>query len=264
MESPEQVAVAGSHEQFLRDIKQIFSQGVPPSPYSSVDILKLSGAEWVRLLASEFIVSSLVGWCQTCERTMWTYEIQCVQCGTAPVILDDMFWERVGRKIKAALRHDHQLLSVVKAEREDLYRDGRAPVFPPQLDWLRAMWTKALRPASRPFNLRRHYELANSLHDLAGLGLSEDKVLDLLSVSTIPDGKFRLNEKGLFSKLPGQFLRTIRDLLLNHVGTKRLHKEELWRTKQWVNRQRLTPLARLRGERPRMRKSFMGPSSKSI
>ena len=137
-------------------------------------------------------------------------------------------------------------------------------MFPSQLDWLRAMWTKGSRPASRPFNLRRHYELANSLHDLGGLGLSEDKVLDLLSVSKIPDGKFRLNEKGLFSKLQGQFLRTIRDLLLNHFGTKRLHREELWRTKQWVKRQRLTPLARLRGERPRMRKPVRDPSSKAI
>ena len=188
MESPEQVA--GSHEQFLRDIKQIFSQGVPPSPYSSVDILKLSGAEWVRLLASEFIVSSLVGWCQTCQRTMWTYEIQCAQCGRAPVRFDDAFWIRIGARIKKAMRKDRQLLAVVKAEWEDLYSCRRTPLFPPQLDWLGALWTNASHPASRPFNLRRHYEVANSLHDLGGLGLSEDKVLDLLSASKIPDGPF--------------------------------------------------------------------------
>ena len=183
---------------------------------------------------------------------MWTYVNPCAHCGTAPVRFDDTFWERVGRKIKAALRHDHQLLSVVKAEREDLYRDGRAPVFPPQLDWLGTLWKNAARPASRPFSPKRHYQLTNWL---SGIPFSVREVVELITTAEPIDHLRTRN----FAKYSTDFLERLRTGFLSRFGAHGVDEIEWWRNLKWVTRQRLKPLARLRGERPRVRKQTFSP-----
>lgn len=42
-----------------------------------------------------------------------------------------------------------------------------------------------------------------------------------------------------------------------------LHREEMWRTLEWVDRQRANPMARLRGERVRMRSADNGLSGQN-
>ena len=47
--------------QFLKDMKQISLRSLHVNPSERLDFLKLSGAEWLRLFASELIMSSLLG-----------------------------------------------------------------------------------------------------------------------------------------------------------------------------------------------------------
>ena len=84
--------------QFLKDMKQISLRSLHLNPSERLDFLKLSGAEWLRLLASELIMTSLVGWCAACKREMRNYESPCSECGQEPVIFDDAFWSPYRRK----------------------------------------------------------------------------------------------------------------------------------------------------------------------
>ena len=84
--------------QFLRDLEQVSSRRMQFNRAEYLDFLKLSGAEWLRLLASELIVSSLVGWCARCKRELRKYESPCLECGIEPVMFDDAFWIRMAQE----------------------------------------------------------------------------------------------------------------------------------------------------------------------
>ena len=236
--------------QFLKDMKQASSRSMHLNRSERLDFLKLSGAEWLRLLASELIMSSLAGWCATCRREMRNYESPCSGCGLEPVIFDDAFWIRIGARIKKAIRKDRQLLAVVKAEREDLYGAGRTPLFPHQLGWLGTLWKNAARPASRPFGPKRHYQLTNWL---SGIPFPVGDVVNLITTDETIDSPHRLRKRN-FKNYSRQFLQTLREGFLSLFGAQGVDQVEWWRTFKWVTRQRLEPLARLRGERPRVRK----------
>ena len=153
------------------------------------------------------------------------------------------------RKNKKAMRKDRQLLAVVKAEWEDLYSCRRTPLFPPQLDWLGTLWKHAARPAFRPFSPKRHYQLTNWL---SGIPFPVGDVMNLITSDESIDSPHRLRKRS-FKNYSRQFLQTLREGFLSLFGAQGVDHVEWWRTFKWVTRQRLEPLARLRGERPRVR-----------
>jgi hypothetical protein len=216
----------------------------------TINLSSLKGNEWLRLLAGETILHAYTGWCPSC-RSLWPYAgDRCGDCKVPIVKFDSTFWESVGKKILQALRKDRKLLGEAKAERENLYKSRSAPAFPPELGWLTELWNRPAPPAHRPFDQRQHYDLASALAETKDFGLSDDELLDLLSVTEIPNGPFRLNGKP-FGGLPGEILRQIRDRFLRRFGASGLVREEWWRSVRWAHRQQMVPMARLHGERPK-------------
>ena len=155
-----------------------------------------------------------------------------------------------GARIKKAMRKDRQLLALVKAEREDLYGKGRMPLFPHQLGWLATLWENAPRPASHPFSPKRHYQLTNWL---SGISFPVGDVVSLITTDDTIDSP-HIQRKRSFKDYSQKFLQRLRKGYLSLFGAQGVDQAEWWRTFKWVTRQRLEPLARLRGERPRVRK----------
>jgi hypothetical protein len=222
----------------------------PRSRKGAINLVRLKGHEWLRLLAGETILRAYTGWCPSCG-SLWAYSgDRCGDCAAPILKFDSMFWNNVGKKILHALRKDRKLLGEVKADRENLYKSASAPSFPPELGWLTELWNRSACPAHRPFDPQHHYDLASALAETRDFGLSDDELLDLLSATEIPDGSFRLNEKP-FGGLPGEALRQLRDRFLSQFGASGWSREEWWRSLRWAHRQQMTPMARLHGERPR-------------
>ena len=81
------------------------------------DLLKLTGEEWLRLLASELNVTALAGWCEEC-RSAELSGAHCSLCQRPLVKLDSAFWHKVGGKMRRAMTKNRTLLSEVKAARK--------------------------------------------------------------------------------------------------------------------------------------------------
>jgi four helix bundle protein len=107
-----------------------------------IDVRRLTGEQWLRLLTGETNMGGFVGWCTKC-RTGKCRETTCLHCGTALLLFDEPFWCRTGHKIRVALQKDRTLLARVKSERESLYRHRCHPMLPAPLEWLLKAWEHA-------------------------------------------------------------------------------------------------------------------------
>jgi hypothetical protein len=219
-----------------------------------IDIRRLSGEMWLRLLTRETDVTAFVGWCVRC-RTGKCLETTCRYCGEALLLFDEQFWVQISHKIQLALQKDRALLSRVKSERENLYGTRYQPRFPGPLEWLFKLWEKAPRPSHRSFDQKAHYLVANCVESLQRLGLSKEETVDVLNTVEFPNGQIEWQGKD-YAKIPGEDLRTIGQGIRRAVGEipgSAIDMSEMIRTMAWVDRQRSVPMARLRGERVRMR-----------
>jgi hypothetical protein len=224
-----------------------------------IDILQLSGDEWLRLLSGETNLAALAGWCQTC-RTGRCHGDVCKQCRAALLKFDDHFWAHIDRKIRRAMQKDKSLLSRVKSERESLYGSKHTPTFPSGLGWLLKAWEQAPRPPHQPFNPKVHYYVANWIESLRTLGLSQAEIIDVLTGEEFPNGPFTCQGKD-YATIPGEELRKLGEAFrrgLGGVPCSAQDLSEMWRTTTWVDRQRAVPLARLRGEPVRRRNPAEG------
>lgn len=219
-----------------------------------IDVRRLSGEEWLRLLTGETNMAALVGWCARC-RTGKCFETNCLHCGAALLLFDKPFWLQIGRKIRLALQQDSTLLSCVKNDRANLYGTKYQPKFPVSLEWLLNAWEQAPPPPHRAFAPKAHYLVANCTASLQSLGLSTEESIDVLTTVDFPNGQFTRQGKN-YAKLPGEDLRTMGEGIRGVVGTlpdSALDVSEIKRSMAWVNRQRSVPMARLKGERVRKR-----------
>jgi len=219
-----------------------------------IDIRRLSGEEWLRLLTGETNMAALTGWCVRC-RTGKCHETTCFHCGAEIVLFDEQFWHQIGRKIQRVLQKDRTFLSQVKSERESLYGTKHKPTFPPGLEWLFNSWEQAVRPPHQPFDPKVHYLVANRIASLRSLGLSKGEIIEVLSTANFPDGPVERQGKN-YAKIPGEDLRKLGEdfrRAVEPVPGSVLDLSEMWRTMTWVDRQRTVPMARLRGERVRRR-----------
>ena len=217
-----------------------------------IDIHRLSGRQWLRLLTGETNMAGLVGWCASC-RTGKCRETTCLHCGGALLLFDEPFWCQTGHKIRLALQKDRTLLSEVKRDRESLYGTKYVPTFPASLKWLLESWEQTPRPPHRSFDPKAHYLAANCTESLRKLGLSKEESIDVLNTGDFPNGLFERHGKD-YAKIPGQELRAIGEGIRRAVGDipgSALDLSEMGRTMAWVNRQRSVPIARLQGERVR-------------
>ena len=222
--------------------------------FDGIDIRRLSGEEWLRLLSGETNMAAFVGWCAQC-RTGKCREKICHHCGAKLLLFDEEFWCQIGRKIQRALRRDSTLLSQVKCERESLYSTPNKPTFPSPLDWLSTAWEHTPRPPHHPFDPKVHYLVANWVESLRRAGLSKEEISEVLSTDDFPDGQFERKGKG-YANIPGEELRKVGAEFRRAVGYipgSVLDCSEMSRTIRWVNRQRTVPMARLKGERVRKR-----------
>ena len=221
-----------------------------------IDIRRLSGEEWLRLLSGETHMAAFVGWCVQC-RTGKCRENICHQCGAKLLLFDEPFWRQIGCKIQRALRMDRALLSRVKSERESLFSTRYKPTFPSPLEWLFKAWEQAPRPPHQPFDPKVHYLVANWIESLRRVGLSKEEITEVLSTDDFPDGPFERQGKD-YANIPGEDLRKLGAEFRQAVGSlpgSVNDSSEMWRTMQWVDRQRTVPMARLSGERVRERKT---------
>jgi hypothetical protein len=241
--------------EILREIVVRYVLGMSKKKWSSgIDVRTLSGAEWLRLLTGETKVVALIGWCGQC-RVGECYQESCSRCGEALIVFDEPFWAQIGRKIRRALQKNRTLLSRVKSERESLYGTMHPPTFPAPLAWLHALWEQTSPPPHQPFVPQIHYQVANWVESLQGTGLSKEEIIEVLGESELSDAPNREKRKdyGKLSKadllqLRMKFRQSVRGLPGSVKGL-----PEMWRTLKWVDRQRTTPMARLRGERVRER-----------
>jgi hypothetical protein len=219
------------------------------------DLLNLSGEEWLRLFASELNISAFSGWCNQCRGGQLS-GVECLSCHIPVVKLNSEFWQKVGEKIRRALPKNKTLLRDVKATWETLYGERRQPQFPAELQWLAHAWTDAGNPPHHPFDPKLHYEVANWVRALQAGGLSQEEIIDVM------DGGFEddqregpiMNGKKDYANIPIQELRTLRHKFQDVMGCipgSLLNRSEMYRTLEWVDRQRANPMARLRGERVR-------------
>lgn len=218
------------------------------------DLLTLSGAEWLRLLSAETNLAAFRGWCARCRSGACCSDT-CPRCGTALLIFDEQFWLQIGHKVRRVLQEDRTLLSRVKSERENLFGTKVKPVFPASLEWLRKLWEQTSPPPHHPFAPKVHYQVANWIDSLQRLGLSKEEIIDVLNKGDFPNGQFERYGKD-YAKIPGEDLRRLGEAFCQAVGdvpSSARDLSEMWRTMRWVDRQRSVPMARLRGERVRMR-----------
>ena len=219
-----------------------------------IDIRQLSGEEWLRLVAGETTVTTFAGWCARCRTPEYSPR-PCSHCGGELLLFDEQFWHQIGHKIKRTLQKDRSLLSRVKYERESLY--DITPTFPASLEWLLKSWTQAPRPPHHPVNPRTHYLVANWVSSLRRLNLSHEEIIEVFIKDDFPDGRFERQGKD-FAKIPGEDLRKLgegfRQAVGGNIPSSARDLSEMWRTIHWVDRQRNTPMARLRGQRVRHRK----------
>jgi hypothetical protein len=226
------------------------------------DLLKLTGEEWLRLFASGLNPVVFSGWCERCQGPQLSGE-DCPWCQRPLVKLDSAFWQQVGAKIRRALVKDRTLLPDVKAEWQALYGDRRQPTFPAELEWLARAWAGAGKPSHRPFDPKLHYEVANWVRSLQARGLSQEEIIDIMDGSFEDDhreGPIARGKKD-YANIPVQDLRAIRRKFIKMIGnvpSSLLNREEMWRTLEWVDRQRANPMARLRGERVRNKSADHG------
>jgi hypothetical protein len=219
-----------------------------------IDLHTLSGVEWLRLLTGETNLAGLVGWCARC-RSGTCREDTCPRCGMELLIFDEQFWSQIGHKIRRALQKDRTLLFRVKSDRENLYGTKHKPIFPASLEWLLKLWEQTSRPPHQPFKPRVHYLVANWIASLRQLGLSKEEIIEVLNKDDFPNGQFERQGKD-YAKIPGEELRKLGETFRQVVGdvpSSVRDLSEMWRTMQWVDRQRSVPMARLRGERVRKR-----------
>ena len=231
--------------------------------FEGIDVCRLSGEAWLRLLTGETNITAFVGWCARC-RTGKCRETTCLHCGEALLLFDEPFWVQIGHKIRLALQKDRTLLSRVKSERESLYGIRDQPMFPGSLEWLFKSWEQAPRPPHQPFDPKAHYLAANCIESLQRLGLSKEEIIDVLSTAEFPNGQFERQGKD-YAKIPGEELRTLGEGIRRTVGDipgSALDLSEMGRTMAWVDRQRTVPMARLQGERVRKRNSEEGSVAK--
>jgi hypothetical protein len=220
-----------------------------------IDVRQLSGEEWLRLLVGETTVAAFVGWCARCRTSEYRAK-PCNHCGGELLRFDEQFWHQISRKIQRTLQKDRTLLSRVKSERESLYGTTRTPTFPRSLEWLLKSWTEAPRPSHQPFDPQTHYLVANWISSLRRLGLSNEEIIEVFNKDDFPDDHFERQGKD-YAKIPGEELRKLGKAFRQAVGDvpcSARDLSEMWRTVQWVDRQRTVPMARLRGERVRDRK----------
>jgi hypothetical protein len=217
-----------------------------------IDVRRLSGEEWFRLLTGETNMAAFTGWCARC-RTGKCRETTCLHCGEALLLFDEQFWLQIGHKIRLALQKDRTLLSRVKSERESLYGTKHKPTFPPRLEWFMNSWEQAPRPSHRSFDPKAHYLAANSVESLRRLGLSKEEIIDVLRTDDFPDGQFERHGKD-YAAIPGKELRKLGEGIrraVEDIPGSALDLSEMGRTMAWVDRQRTVPMARLQGERVR-------------
>jgi hypothetical protein len=230
-----------------------------------IDVCRLSGEEWLRLLTGETNMAAFTGWCVRC-RTGKCRETTCLHCGEALLLFDEQFWFQIGHKIRLALQKDRTLLSRVKSERESLYGTRHQPMFPGSLEWLFKSWEKALRSPYQPFDPKAHYLAANCIESLQRLDLSKEEIIDVLSTTEFPNGQFERQGKD-YAKIPGEELRALGEGIRRAVGDipgSALDLSEMGRTMAWVDRQRAVPMARLRGEPVRKRNSVRVRSGREL
>ena len=228
-----------------------------------IDVVRLSGDEWLRLLTGETNITAFVGWCTNC-RTGKCLEKICLHCGAELLLFDEPFWCQTGHKIRLAIQKDRTLLSEVKSDRESLYGTKYVPKFPASLKWLLESWEQAPRPPHRSFDPKAHYLAANSIESLRRLGLSKEEIIDVLSTGDFPKGQVERQGKD-YAKIPGEALRSLGEGIREAVGDipgSALDLSEMGRTMAWVDRQRTVPMARLQGERVRKRNSEEGSVAK--
>ena len=226
------------------------------------DLLKLGGAEWLRLLASGLNVTAFAGWCERCRGPQLSGE-DCPWCQRPLVQLDSAFWHNVGEKIRRALAKNRTLLPEVKASWKKLYGDRRQPTFPAELEWVARAWTDAGNPPHRPFDPKVHYDVANWVRRLQARGLSQEEIIDVMDGTFDEDtreGPIMLRKKN-YANIPVQDLRALRQQfkeMMGYIPGSLLNREELYRTLEWVDHQRANPMARLRGEGVRKRSAEHG------
>lgn len=219
-----------------------------------IDVVRLSGDEWLRLLTGETNITAFVGWCTNC-RTGKCREKICLHCGAELLQFDEPFWCQIGHKIRRALQKDRTLLSEVKSNRESLYGTKYAPIFPASLPWLLELWEQTPRPPHRSFDPKAHYLSANCIESLRKVGLSKEESIDVLSTMEFPDGPIKWQGKD-YAEIPGEDLRIMGEGIrgvVKEIPGSALDVSEMARTRAWVDRQRSVPMARLRGERVRRR-----------
>lgn len=246
-------------QRLVKTLKQILAPYLAMSKKkwsAGIDIRSLSGEEWLRLLTGETNIAAFVGWCESC-RLGQPYKDRCPACGAALSKLDEKFWTQIGSTIRRALQKDRKLLSRVKSERESIYGAKLKPIFPPQLEWLLKLWEQAPAPQHQAFAPKVHYQVANWVESLERLGLTKEEIIEVLSKDDFRNGQFERNGKD-YAGIPGEDLRRLGEEFRRAVGFipgSATDLSELWRTRRWVARQRTVPMARLKGERVRKRKS---------
>ena len=232
-------------------LKRLWSRMRRRKPTGAVDIRTLSGSEWLRLLVFEANMTAFTGWCPSCRGGATRQETTCGYCGHALLILDDALWNTIGEKILRAIRQQRFLMNQIKAEWGNLYGTIRQPQFPAQLGWLSSLWERTGGVPHASFDVRRHYALANVLRDICSLGLSREKLREVLKDEELSNDRIAHNRKKTNGKFKLEFLRQMKELFIGFFGYSGHCEREWRRTIKWVDRQRDVPLARLRGERPR-------------
>src|SRR5262249_43845352 len=158
----------------------------------TIDVLRLSGAELLRLILNNSEVWERLARCSRCgfqatlDRFADDGSSPCPECRGACTRLAIDWWTRASRRMRLACQRDPKLLRAVKAEWHARHCGGKDQVPPPLpplpgfLSWLSAA-SRRYERRGRPLDSSGHYKLAHGVDRLQRAGLSIGQIHELLS-----------------------------------------------------------------------------------
>ncbi len=220
-----------------------------------IDVRALSAPELLRLVLDTPDVGKNLFRCDQCGFEVVMLggsdegSCRCLECDGTCAPLELQWWARAAARMRSVCRRDKTLIPRLLAEWRARHGDVPLPPLPDPFSWLNVAW-KQTRARGRPIDAVSHYTLAHMVDRLQAAGISLGQILRLLRTPDLAGPKI------VYDQLPDRTRRFLGKDFRDQLGGLPFvsSRAEMSRRLRWARTQWTDPLARLRGERVRIRR----------